>query len=188
MLCGFAVTPQYEVRDTAGQVVARADLRIDGTNRLPEYDGAEHHNRDRHRRDLRREKALSRLQLERYGYTADEILRTPTRLLLDAERACGLPHDPRRLRPWLAQLRQASLSSRGRRRLHERLGRYANCALRPSHHLPPTVRGNGWVIADGPSHNPAKVGVGAGGWTGSVRTGVRRRARCHPRRRGRPRP
>lgn len=35
------VTPQYKIYDDRGRFVARADLRIDGTRRLQEYDGAD---------------------------------------------------------------------------------------------------------------------------------------------------
>lgn len=34
------VTPQQEIFDEAGRFIARADLRIDGTRRIHEYDGA----------------------------------------------------------------------------------------------------------------------------------------------------
>lgn len=130
VLCGFSVTPQFKVHDAHGAVVARADLRIDGTYRLPEYDGAHHRDRDRHRSDLRREKTLSRLGMDRYGYTAAEILSSPTVLLRDAEQASGLMHDPRRLRRWLVEVRRSSLLTSGRARLDHRLLRYSNCRTR----------------------------------------------------------
>jgi len=130
VLSGFSVTPQFKVRDVHGEVVARADLRIDGTTRLPEYDGADHRDRDRHHSDLRREKTLSRLGMDRYGYTAPEILFRPTVLLRDAEHACGLTHDPTRLRRWLVEVRRSSLLPPGRARLDERLLRYTNCRTR----------------------------------------------------------
>ena len=130
-MCGFSVTPQYKVQDSQGRVVARSDLRIDGTTRLPEYDGGEHRRRDRHHDDLRREKTLARLGMDRYGYTADEILLTSDRLLRDAEEACGLSHEPRRLRRWLVEARRSSLLPEGWRLLHERLRRFDNCRTRP---------------------------------------------------------
>ncbi len=130
VVCGFSVTPQYEVRDASGRVVARADLRIDETNRLAEYDGADHRSAHRHRDDLRREKVLARLGKERYGYTNTEILHQPGRVLRDAEEACGLPHDPRRMRRWLAEVRRSTLMPQGRSRLGRRLRRYDNCRTR----------------------------------------------------------
>ncbi|WP_238993268.1 hypothetical protein [Nocardioides caldifontis] len=38
--CGIAVQPQYVLLDAAGDEVARADLWLEGTNALHEYDGA----------------------------------------------------------------------------------------------------------------------------------------------------
>ena len=122
--------PQYEVRDTSGRVVARADLRIDGTSRLPEYDGGVHRELRQHHSDLRRDKTLARLNLERYGYTLAEIVNGPGQLLRDAEEACGLEHDPRRMRRWLAEARRSTLLPQGRRRFEQRLRRYDNCRTR----------------------------------------------------------
>jgi hypothetical protein len=50
--------------------------------------------------DLAREQALSRLRLERYGYTSDEIVRRLGRIIRDAEEARNLSHEPRRVRIW----------------------------------------------------------------------------------------
>ena len=58
-----------------------------GTTRYPESDGGEHRDRYRHRRDLARDKGLSRLRLERYGYTTDEIAHCPQTIIRDAEHA-----------------------------------------------------------------------------------------------------
>ena len=84
VLCGFRVEPQYKVRDQERRIVAR-DLWLPETCRLPDYDGGDHRGRSRHRDDLRREKVLARLGMERYGYTSDEILQQPSRILTDAE-------------------------------------------------------------------------------------------------------
>jgi len=65
--------------------------------------------------------------MERYGYTSSEILQQPSRILTDAEQAYGLAHDPRRLGPWLQELRLSSFSVEGRRRLAHRLHRFDNC-------------------------------------------------------------
>ncbi len=136
--CGFTVEPQHSVRDSDGNTVARADLWIVGTRRLAEYDGADHRDRDRHRADLARDKTLARLGLERYGYTANEIVRRPTRVLRDAEEALGLAHEPRRLSRWLVEHRRSSLSADGRLQLAHRLRRFDNCRSAPSR-----VRGSG---------------------------------------------
>ena len=52
------VTPQQEIFDEQGRFIARADLRIDGTRRIHEYDGAEHREADVHEVDLERDRAL----------------------------------------------------------------------------------------------------------------------------------
>lgn len=123
-LCGIAVEPQVLIANAAGVVVARADLRIRGTDRLPEYDGADHRARDQHRRDLRREKALARMSCERYGYTAVEILRSPETVIGDAEDALGLTHNPQRLAAWRHEVGLSSLSARGLRALNDRMARF----------------------------------------------------------------
>lgn len=121
---GIPVSPQELIHDQAGRIVARADLRIVGTRRLPEYDGADHRDRSQHERDLRREKLLARLGLERYGYIAKELVGTPAQVIRDAEDALGWRHDPERLHSWLALANQSSLTARGRRRLLHRLHRF----------------------------------------------------------------
>lgn len=60
--------------------------------------------------DLRREKGLSRISWERYGYVASEICQTPALILRDAEVATGLPHDPRRIDRWLTGYKASSLA------------------------------------------------------------------------------
>ena len=72
--CEVPVEPQYAVLDEQGDLVARADLRIVGTNRLPEYDGADHLPRRRQRRDLRRAGRISDAGFERRGYTMEDVL------------------------------------------------------------------------------------------------------------------
>jgi hypothetical protein len=124
VLSGIAVTPQQRVVNAIGAVVARGDLGIVGTNRLAEYDGADHRDRDQHRRDLRRDKILARLQVERYGYTAIEILENPASVIADACAARGIGFDERRLTPWQEEVAQSSLTAAGRRALSQRLHRF----------------------------------------------------------------
>lgn len=121
---GIAVTPQVLIEDAYGRIVARADLLIDGTRRLAEYDGAVHRDREQHHDDLRREKELHRLGYERFGYVASEILERPHDVIRDAEHALGRPHDPRRLVDWLELSSPSSLTSDGIRRLTHRLHRF----------------------------------------------------------------
>ncbi len=123
------VESQVEIRE-GGELVARTDLHLVGTVRHPEYDGLNHRDRDRHWRDLAREKALSRLGLERYGYTSDEIVRSPGRIIRDAEEARRMSHDPRRVRTWWTWARASTLTPYGRTRLAARLERYRLAARR----------------------------------------------------------
>jgi hypothetical protein len=117
------VRPQAVIRDARGIGVARADLRI-GRRRLHEYDGADHRGQAQHQIDLRREKTVSRLGLERYGYTAIEIHRGPGQILRDAEDALGLDHDPSRVHAWLEEYERSSFSDAGARELAARLRRF----------------------------------------------------------------
>jgi hypothetical protein len=122
------VETQVEIRDGQG-FVARADLHLVGTTRYPECDGGEHRTRDRHARDLARDKAMARLGLARFGYTTEEIARHPHAVIRDAEDARGLPHDPRRVRTWWRHARASSLTAYGRTRLAGRLERYRQAGM-----------------------------------------------------------
>lgn len=124
VLSGFRVEPQQRVHNAAGVEVARVDLRILGSRRVPEYDGADHRERLQHQQDLRREKALSRADLERYGYIATEIVHSPEQVVRDAEDALGLPHLTTRTEPWRSEARLASISKAGRMALDRRLQRF----------------------------------------------------------------
>lgn len=123
-LAGIPIDSQIEVRDERGGFVARTDLHIIGTLRHPEYDGGEHRLVQRHHKDLRRDKGMSRLGRERYGYTSEELVGNPTLVLRDAEDALGWPHDPRRWKRWLEELDQSSITKTGWIRLQRRLRRY----------------------------------------------------------------
>jgi very-short-patch-repair endonuclease len=121
---GIEVEVQPIINDDLGEFIARADLRIKGTRRLSEYDGASHRDREQHQADLAREKALARSGWERFGYIAREILEEPAQIVRDAEIVLGLPPDPERVGTWLALAEQSSLTSAGRRRLARRLHRF----------------------------------------------------------------
>jgi hypothetical protein len=121
---GIDVEPQYRVRDDWGGVIARGDLWIVGTRRLHEYDGAVHDEQAVRERDLGRDKALSRIDWERYGYIAREIVKGPADIVRDAETALGLPHRPERLKRWRVEVARSTLSAAGRHRLVRRLDRF----------------------------------------------------------------
>lgn len=122
-LSGVRVEPQKRIR-VGGEIVARADLGIVGTDRIAEYDGADHRDAQQHRSDLRRDKVLARAGIERFGYTAVELLGDPGRIIADADAALRRNHDPRRVDPWLREVELSSLTVVGRHALGRRLQRF----------------------------------------------------------------
>lgn len=120
--CRAPVEPQFIVLDAVGDVVARADLWIVGTDRLPEYDGADHLSRRQQRVDLRRAARISDAGFERRGYTKEDVLFGAVSILRDADRALGRPHRPERIHAWYDLLRDSLFTAAGQRRLRLRLG------------------------------------------------------------------
>lgn len=120
-VCQVPVEPQYVVLDPYGDEVARADLRIVGTNRLPEYDGAVHLDRRRQRRDLRRTGRISDAGYERRGYTKEDVLFSASGILRDADQALGRAHRPERIEAWHDLLRDSLFTAAGQQRLMRRL-------------------------------------------------------------------
>ena len=94
------VTPQYEVFDDFGRFVARVDLRIGGTQRAHEYDGADHRERDVHEQDLARDRRLLGAGWQRHGFTSRQLLTGGAEIIADADRLLGRPWDARRLPAW----------------------------------------------------------------------------------------
>jgi len=130
VLAGLDVEPQRDVRDSAGQFVARADLWLVGAARAVEYDGESHRDRARHVDDLRREKALRRADVDRWAYSRGEVEHDPGQIIRDAEDALGLARDRRRIDAWWQAARMATITARGRRRLAARIARYRRAATR----------------------------------------------------------
>ncbi len=120
--CGVPVEPQYVVLDAFGAPIARADLRILGTNRLPEYDGSDHLPRRQQRSDLRRAGRISDAGFERRGYTKEDVLVGGISILRDADRALGRQHEPTRIEAWHDLLRESLFTGSGQQRLLRRLG------------------------------------------------------------------
>lgn len=119
---GVPVEPQYEVLDVAGQLVARGDLWITGTRVLHEYDGGDHLEVKRQRKDLARSRRLDAEHWIRRGYTSQEVLHQATSILRDADRSLGRPHRPDRVRPWHALVLDSLFTPAGTARLRRRLG------------------------------------------------------------------
>ena len=116
------VEPQVEVRDEAGELLARVDLHVVGTSSDHEFDGGDHREPDQHRDDLRRERRLTAAGRIRRGYTASDVIRRPAGVLRDVDLALGREHDPARIRPWVALLRQSLYTPQGRSAFALRVG------------------------------------------------------------------
>ena len=119
--CDVAVEAQHEVRDADGVFLARADLRILGTRRLPEFDGAVHRDAEQHRKDLKRERRLASDGWERRGWTAYDVLHQAIAILRDADEALGRPHEPARIRAWNAIMKTSLFTAAGQQLLRERI-------------------------------------------------------------------
>src|SRR3954451_1580436 len=122
VLCDVPVIPQHLVVDAEGQIVARADLWIVGTCRLPEYDGGSHLTRSQQRRDLRRAGRIADAGYERRGYTKEDVVLAAAGILRDADRALGRPHQPGRIAAWNDLMRASAFSDSGLAQLSQRLG------------------------------------------------------------------
>lgn len=116
----IAFTPQAEIRDDDGRFVARADLLVDGTTLIHEYDGAHHRDKHQHRSDLRRERNLARTPYTRRGFVLDDLINHPSVVMHEIDRALGRPHDLSRLRRWQALVENSMYSVAGRERMMNR--------------------------------------------------------------------
>ena len=117
------VTPQFTVRDEHDAFVARADLRINGTHRLHEYDGAVHRESTAHAADLARDRRLLRSGWDRAGYTRSDLLTDPRSIVADADRAPGRRFDLGRVDAWNGMINDSLHGRRGRARaLHRWFG------------------------------------------------------------------
>ena len=114
------VTVQYEVHDDSGRFLARADLRIDGTRRLQEYDGAGHREADVHARDLARDRLLLADNWQRHGYVSQDILAGGAQIIADVDRTLGRDWDSRRLAAWQYLIKHSLYGRPGRARAYRR--------------------------------------------------------------------
>jgi hypothetical protein len=83
---------QHRVWDGAGTLVARLDLAYVESRLGIEYDGESHLAPDAVRRDLRRQNALRAVGWTLLRFTADDVLRHPTRTSVQVSAAAGLPY------------------------------------------------------------------------------------------------
>jgi uncharacterized protein DUF559 len=82
---------QHEVRTRSGAFVARLDLAYVDARLVVEYDGECHLDPDAVRRDLRRQNAPRALGWSLLRFTADDVLRSPARLVAQVEAALAAP-------------------------------------------------------------------------------------------------
>jgi hypothetical protein len=114
------VEPQHEVFTADGRFLARADLRIVGTRRLHEYDGAHHRDPTTHAADLVRERGLISDGWQRVGFTSGDLLRDGRRIIADTDRFLGRPWSRDRVDAWEGLLAESLFDPRWRARAHRR--------------------------------------------------------------------
>ncbi len=102
-----APTPQFNLYDEYGIFVVRADLKAFGVHAAFEYDGGGHDEPVRHARDVRRWRDLRRQGWEVFPYTAGDLYRTPQLIVVDYQRALGLPIDATAVEGWLREWKKS---------------------------------------------------------------------------------
>jgi hypothetical protein len=112
------VIPQQEIFDKWGRFIGRVDLRIDGTRRIHEYDGARHRDGDVHEHDLERDRALLAERWERHGFTSRHLRRDGAAIIADADRLLGRAWSSHRLSAWQSLLEHSLLGRAGRARAY----------------------------------------------------------------------
>ncbi len=71
------VTPQVDLYADDGRHLGRADLLVDGTPNVHEYDGEHHRSKKQQATDLRRERGWSGTSYVRRGYVLDDLINHP---------------------------------------------------------------------------------------------------------------
>lgn len=111
------VTPQAPLVDRRGVQFGRADLGVDGTPFIHEYDGAVHRSPAQQTRDLRRDRRLIELQIIRRGFVLDDLINHPAVTMAELDRALDRPPAPHRLANWRRLVDESLYSDSGTRRL-----------------------------------------------------------------------
>jgi len=117
VVCDVPVEPQHELYDDQGRFVARGDLWLRGTRVFHEYDGGDHLQRPRQRKDLRRGRGMTNAAWLRRGYTAEDVLYQGVGILRDADLTLGRAHRPERIRAWHGLLAASLFTPSGTARL-----------------------------------------------------------------------
>jgi hypothetical protein len=105
-----APIPQVKIYDADGVFIARVDLKAPGVPAVFEYDGADHNTPVNHARDVRRWRALRSAGIEVYPYTARDLFGTPHQLVVDYQRALGLPIDASVTEGWLREWKHSGFN------------------------------------------------------------------------------
>ena len=111
---------QRRLEDPRGHFLGRADLWLVGTRRIHEYDGEIHRDRDVHRGDLRRDRALVEAGIERLGFTSYEVLHEGGNIIASVDRLLGRVWDARRLERWNELISDSLYGAAGRARARAR--------------------------------------------------------------------
>lgn len=123
-LASIPVEPQFEVVDSDGRLLGRADLRLKGRMDLHEYDGAWHGQPVQLTVDRRRDRRFAGSPYTRRGFVAADLFVNPMTTLHELDRVVGRAHDPSRIVPWRRHLAESTYSVAGRRRLQNRWLRF----------------------------------------------------------------
>ena len=110
------VLVQEDVHNRYGQFIGRADLLIEGTRRLQEYDGAGHRDEETHADDLTRDRRLLASDWQRHGYVYRDLLHGGADIIADVDRTLGRDWDSRRLAAWQHLIKHSLYGRAGRAR------------------------------------------------------------------------
>jgi hypothetical protein len=109
---------QEDVHDQSGRFLGRADLLIEGTRRLQEYDGEGHRDADQHANDLARDRELLASSWQRHGYVAKDLLRGGADIIASVDRTLGREWDVCRLASWQHLIKHSLYGRAGRARAY----------------------------------------------------------------------
>jgi very-short-patch-repair endonuclease len=75
-----------------------------------EYDGVDHNKPLTHARDVTRWRELRAAGFEVFPYTASDLFRSPQKMVVDYQRALGLPVDAHAVRGWLEEWKRSGFN------------------------------------------------------------------------------
>jgi hypothetical protein len=105
-----APIPQVKIYDANGVFIARVDLKAPGVPAVFEYDGVDHNKPLTHAGDVTRWRELRAAGLEVFPYTASDLFRSPQQMVVDYQRALGLPVGAHAVRGWLEEWKRSGFN------------------------------------------------------------------------------